>query len=66
MVDSEAGKKRLSFKDALVNKYSQDENEELCFIQKIHISGSPKHKGNTVLQYCWLIKILKVSTYIYF
>lgn len=46
MVDSEAGKKRLSFKDALVNKYSQDENEELCFIQKIHISGSPKHKGS--------------------
>lgn len=45
MVDSEADKKRLSFKDALLNKYSQDEDEELCFIQNIHISGSPKHKG---------------------
>lgn len=45
MVDSEAEKKRLSFKDALINKYSLDEDEELCFIQTIHISGSPKHKG---------------------
>jgi len=45
MVDSEAGKKRLSFKDALLNKYSVDEDEDLCFIDKLHISGSPNAKG---------------------
>ena len=45
MVDLEASKKRLSFKDALLNKYSEDEDEELCFIQEIHISRSPKYKG---------------------
>lgn len=45
MVDAEAEKKRLSFKDALINKYSLDEDEELCFIQTIHISRSPEHKG---------------------
>lgn len=55
MVDSESEKKRLSFKDALINKYSLDEDEELCFIQTIHISGSPKHKGE--------IRELQVSYY---
>ena len=49
MVDAEAEKKRLSFKDALINKYSLDEDEELCFIQTIHISRSPEHKGTAVL-----------------
>lgn len=42
MEDTEADKRRLSFKDALLNKYSHDEAEDLCFIQ---ISGSPRHKG---------------------
>lgn len=52
MVDSQAEMRRLSFKDALLNKYSlddQSDDEELCFI---HIGGSPKHKGgrNYVMQ----------------
>lgn len=43
MEDSQAEKRRLSFKDALLNKYSEDQSdEELCFI---HITGSPKQKG---------------------
>ena len=43
MVDLEAKKGRLSFKDALLSKYSfDDEDENLCFI---HFTGSPKHKG---------------------
>lgn len=45
MVDSEAKKGRLSFKDALLSKYSFDDeesDEDLCFI---HFTGSPKHKG---------------------
>ena len=45
MVDLQAKKGRLSFKDALLSKYSFDDeegDEELCFI---HIMGSPKHKG---------------------
>ena len=46
IMDSQAFKRQLSFKDALLNKYSLDEDdEELCFI---HISGSPKHKGKRV------------------
>ena len=38
-------KGRLSFKDALLSKYSFDDeesDEDLCFI---HFTGSPKHKG---------------------
>ncbi|XP_078380713.1 tubulin-specific chaperone cofactor E-like protein [Oculina patagonica] len=45
MMESQAKKGRISFKDALVSKYSfdDDENDEnLCFI---HIGGSPKHKA---------------------
>lgn len=45
MVDLQAKKGRLSFKDALISKYSFDDEEsieELCFI---HFTGSPKHKG---------------------
>lgn len=46
MEDSLAEKRRLSFKDALLNKYSEDQSdEELCFI---HITGSPKQKGEFV------------------
>jgi len=46
-MDSEAFKRQLSFKDALLNKYSlEEDDEELCFI---HISGSPKHKGKQSL-----------------
>lgn len=47
MVDSQAEKRRLSFKDALLNKYSDDpeSDEELCFI---HIGGSPKQKGEFI------------------
>lgn len=42
-MDSQGLKRQLSFKDALLNKYSlEEDDEELCFI---HISGSPKHKG---------------------
>lgn len=44
MEDSQAEKRRLSFKDALLNKYSEDQSdEELCFI---HITGSPKQKAS--------------------
>ena len=47
IMDSQAFKRQLSFKDALLNKYSlDDDDEELCFI---HISGSPKHKGKRSL-----------------
>ena len=45
MVDLQAKKGSLSFKDALLSKYSFDDeesDEELCFI---HFTGSPKHKG---------------------
>ena len=45
MVDLEAKKGRLSFKDALLSKYSFDDEEsddDLCFI---HFTGSPKQKG---------------------
>ena len=46
MEDSQAEKRRLSFKEALLNKYSEDQSdEELCFI---HITGSPKQKGEFV------------------
>ena len=46
IMDSQAFKRQLSFKDALLNKYSlEEDDEELCFI---HISGSPKHKGKRV------------------
>ena len=48
-MDSEAFKRQLSFKDALLNKYSlEEDDEELCFI---HISGSPKHKGKRSLEF---------------
>jgi len=46
MVDSEAKKGRLSFKDALLSKYSFDDeesDEDLCFI---HFTGSPRHKAS--------------------
>lgn len=47
IMDSQAFKRQLSFKDALLNKYSlEEDDEELCFI---HISGSPKHKGKRSL-----------------
>jgi len=45
MVDLQAKKGRLSFKDALLSKYSFDDDEsdeDLCFI---HFTGSPKQKG---------------------
>ena len=45
MVDLQAKKGRLSFKDALLSKYSFDDEESdegLCFI---HFTGSPKQKG---------------------
>lgn len=47
IMDSQAFKRQLSFKDALLNKYSlEEDDEELCFI---HINGSPKHKGKRSL-----------------
>lgn len=48
MVDLEAKKGRLSFKDALLSKYSFDDEEsgdDLCFI---HFTGSPKQKGTYI------------------
>lgn len=47
VMESQAFRRQLSFKDALLNKYSlEEDDEELCFI---HISGSPKHKGKRSL-----------------
>ena len=61
MVDSQAKKGRISFKDAMLSKYSFDDDqqsdENLCFI---HISGSPKRKGTFVFK-CSVCLLLAIS-----
>ena len=58
-MESQAFRRQLSFKDALLNKYSlEEDDEELCFI---HISGSPKHKGKRSLGFNKNILMLAIT-----
>ena len=63
MEDSQAEKRRLSFKDALLNKYSEDQSDEelLCFI---HITGSPKQKSEFAEHKKFYLKVIRIDFHI--